>query len=97
MNDYDHFELRRQSDDLVYLFDRVHRKDGSVGYKRRDCDHWIVFDEGFGWVAINDSTGELGGRSWNVPAVTQGDHPPEGEWVSKKGNKSYVYTLVYPR
>jgi len=34
--------------------------------------------------------------SWNVAAQAQGDHPPEGEWVSKKGNKSYVYSLIYP-
>jgi hypothetical protein len=24
----------------------------------------------------------------------QGSEPPEGEWLSKKGNKSYVYELV---
>ncbi len=95
MTKYDHFELHRQSDDVVYRFDRMDREDGSVGYKRRDADLWIVFDEAFGWIAIN-GTGEIGGRSWNVAAQAQGDHPPEGEWVSKKGNKSYVYSLVYP-
>lgn len=97
MNDYGHFELRRQSDELVYHFDRMYREDGSVGYKRRDADLWIVFQEDFGWIAIDESTGEIGGRSWNVLPQAQGDHPPEGEWVSKRGSKSYVYTLIYPR
>lgn len=96
MDDYEHFELRRQSDELVYQFDRMLREDGSVGYKRRDADLWIVFKEGFGWIAIDDS-GEIAGRSWYVPARAQADHPTEGEWVSKKGDKSYVYTLIYPR
>ncbi len=35
------------------------------------------------------------GRPWNVLPQDQGDHPPEGEWVSRKGSKSYVYSLVY--
>ena len=96
MEKYAHFELRRQSDGLVYQFDRRHREDGSVGYQRRDADLWIVFDDDLGWIALDESTGEIGGRSWNVPVRSQGDHPPEGEWVSKKGDKSYVYALVYP-
>ena len=94
--DHTWFELRRQIDGLVYVFDRIHRDDGSIGYKRRDADHWIVFDEGLGWVALNESTGEIGGRPWNVLPQAQGDYPPEGEWVSKKGERSYVYSLVYP-
>jgi hypothetical protein len=35
-------------------------------------------------------------RPWNLyPEDQNPDHPPEWEWVSKKGIKSYVYTLKY--
>lgn len=30
-----------------------------------------------------------------VPPQEQGEYPPEGTWVSRKGPKSYVYELVY--
>jgi hypothetical protein len=96
MANYRYFELHRQSDELVYQFDRMDRADGSAGYKRRDADLWIVLDEDLGWVALDESTGEIAGRSWTVPARAQRDYPPEGDWVTKKGNKSYVYSLIYP-
>ena len=35
------------------------------------------------------------GRPWDVLPSEQGDAPPEGIWVSRKGPKSYVYDLVY--
>ncbi len=95
MDNYDCFELRRLSDDLVYTFDRMTRADGTTGYKRRDGDYWIVFSSGFGWIAVGDEPGGIAGRSWTVLPKDQADHPPEGEWVSKKGVKSYVYRLVY--
>lgn len=45
------FELRRQSDDLVYSFARMVRADGSTGFKRADGDYWIVWKTDWGWVA----------------------------------------------
>ncbi len=95
MGDYSYFELRRKSDALVYQFDRIPRADGRISYKRRDADLWIIRHELFGWCAYDDATGEVMGRSWNTLPADQGDHPPEGEWVSKKGAKSYVYDLIY--
>ena len=95
MNHYDCFELRRLSDDLVYTFDRMQRADGTVAYKRRDADYWIEFSADLGWYAPGAAPGEIAGRSWNVLPSDQGGHPPPGEWVSKKGAKSYVYNLVY--
>lgn len=94
MTSHQHFELRRLSDDTVYQFDRVVRPDGPIGYKRRGKDLWIVHDPVRGWVAFNDD-GTLGGMPWNVWPQEQGEHPPEGEWVSRKGVKSYVYELQY--
>src|SRR5579872_1748247 len=89
------FELRRQSDDLVYSFVRKARPDGTVGYQRQDQDLWIEHRPGWGWVAWDPASQSCSGRPWNVPPAAQGDHPPEGDWVSGKGAKSYVYSLVY--
>ena len=89
------FELRRQSDDLVYTFVRTVRADGAVAYKRRDGDYWIERRAEWGWVAWGYETQSCTGRPWNVLPHDQGDCPPEGDWVSRKGPMSYVYSLVY--
>ncbi len=95
MSDYEHFELRRMSDDLIYQFDRKPMPDGQIGYQRRDQDLWITFRSDWGWVAYDEATQSLMGRVWNVLPQQQGDHLPVGEWVIKKGVKSYVYELRY--
>lgn len=89
------FELRRQSDDLVYSFVRKARPDGTVGYQRQHQDLWIEHRPDWGWVAWDAESQSCTGRPWNVLPAAQGDHPPEGDWVSRKGPKSYVYSLVY--
>lgn len=69
---------------------------GDIEYRRRDKDLWIVLKPDLGWVAYDEERCELMGRPWNVtPNEQTADHPPAGEWVSKKGAKSYVYDLVY--
>jgi hypothetical protein len=90
-----HFALRRQSDDLIYLFDR--QPLGTAhGYRRRDADLWITWQAGFGWGAWDAESGDLQGRPWDMDLDGQTeDHPPEGVWVSRKGAKSYVYVLGY--
>lgn len=95
MGNHDYFELHRQSDDLVYQFDRMVRADGQIGYKRRDKDLWIVHMPRLGWVAYDEKSELAQGRPWDVLPEDQGDHPPPGDWVSKKGAKLYVYELVY--
>ena len=94
-SDHKYFELRRLSDGLVYQFDQMTRSNGEIAYKRRDMDLWIVFTNDLGWVAIDEESRSLSGRPWEVLPQAQGNHPPEGEWVSKKGVKSYVYELKY--
>ncbi|GLH80831.1 hypothetical protein SSBR45G_57400 [Bradyrhizobium sp. SSBR45G] len=94
-NEVVRFELRRQSDDLVYSFTRMHRPDGSIGFKRADGDHWIVWKPDWGWIAWDDGSQSCMGRPWNVLPQHQGAAPPEGDWVSRKAAKSYVYTLVH--
>ena len=95
MSSHSRFELYRLSDGLIYRFNRAVREDGSAGYKREDQDLWIVRSPRFGWVAIDEATGTIMGRPWNTLPQDLGDYPPEGEWVSKKGIKSYVYDLRY--
>lgn len=89
------FELHRPSDGLTYRFRRAVRADGSTGYRREDQDLWIIRSPSHGWVAIDESTGEITGKPWTVLPHDQGNSPPEGEWVSKKGEKSHVYRLRY--
>jgi len=95
MSNYNHFELQRLTDDTVYQFTRMQRPDGSFGYKRKDKDLWIIRDSRLGWIAQLPEGNEVAGRPWGFLPHEQGNHPPEGEWVSKKGAKSYVYQLVY--
>ncbi|MEM8857886.1 MAG: hypothetical protein AAGD96_06175 [Chloroflexota bacterium] len=96
MVQFNTFTLNRLSDDLVYTFDRQQHPNGETGYKRRDGDYWFLFRPEFGWVAMDPDVGEIQGRPWHIlPQDQSSDHPPEGEWVSKKGAKSYVYKLLY--
>jgi len=95
MTDFEHFQLQRQIDGLVYLFDRMEFDNGRYGYKRRDADLWILNVADSGWIAVDPLTGGIAGRPWSVLPKDQPDHPPEGEWVSKKGVNAYVYVLVY--
>ena len=91
----DVFELRRQSDDLVYTFRKAKTVDGTRRYKRSDGEYWIIQHRDHGWVAWDYETESIMGRPWEAPPEMQADFPPEGDWVSRKGPKSYVYSLVY--
>lgn len=93
---HDHFQLKRRLDGLIYDFDRVEIREGVFGYKRRDQELWINWHQTFGWVAWDGQSDYIGGRPWYVLPDKQLDHPPEGLWISYKGDKSYVYDLVYP-
>ena len=85
------FELRRRSDGLVYHFAR----DGVGVYRRTDRPEMTIqWDPQFGWVARDPETAELAGQPWGVPPAQQVRMPPEGAWVSCKGETSYVYDLV---
>lgn len=95
VNGHQRFELRRQSDGLVYTFVRDQYSDGTFAYKRQDTDLWIIHRPDWGWVAWDEDSNACMGRPWDTLPHQQNDHPPEGDWVSRKGSKSYVYTLVY--
>ena len=73
----------------------MQHENGEVGYKRSDGEYWIVHHADYGWVAWDFESQSVMGRPWEVLPSQQGDHPPEGVWVSRKASKSYVYLLVY--
>ena len=85
------FELRRRRDGLVYVFDRKEPD----RFKRQDGEYWIIRHPELGWVAWDDVAETLHGRPWNIPVAMNMDAPPEGEWVSKKDDTSYVYDLIH--
>ncbi|MBR9764503.1 MAG: hypothetical protein GYB53_13495 [Rhodobacteraceae bacterium] len=89
------FELRRALDGLIYRFDLARDPQGRPGYRRADRDLWIIRHPSLGWIAGSHDGTEIFGRPWDVPPEAQGAAPPEGTWVSRKGDKSYVYTLVH--
>ena len=95
MTDIRCFELRRRLDGLVYRFHRDTGPDGQPAYRREDADLWIVRSDAWGWIAVLPEDGAIAGRPWETLPHEQGDAPPEGVWVSRKGDKSYVYDLVH--
>lgn len=91
------FVLKRQSDGLLYHFERTPGPDGQIGFKRRDGDHWIIWHEELRWIAGAWDSDEVYGRPWDQLARQSKAAPPEGIWVSRKGPKSYVYDLIHLR
>lgn len=89
----DHFELRRRIDGLVYRFAPSAARHGRPAWKRVDLDVFIAWVPERGWRTV-DAAGTVNGRAWDAETQEQGVEPPEGEWISKKADKSYVYDLV---
>ena len=89
------FELRRRVDSLVYLFERMAIADPWPAFRRSDGPYLILRHPRFGWIAGEQGKDEIYGRPWNMVPGEQTDVPPEGIWVSRKGDKSYVYALVH--
>ena len=82
----------RRVDGLTYEFVRAGEADGFPLYKRADLGIWCRRLPDFGWAVCNDS-GEVSSRPFGEAGF--GALPPEGVWVSLKGDRSYVYDLVH--
>ncbi|MBF6078134.1 hypothetical protein IU498_26250 [Nocardia beijingensis] len=81
----------RRMDGLTYEFARDGETHGFPSYKRVDMDLWCRRLPDFGWVVCSAS-GEVSSRPFDDSG--RGDLPPEGVWVSREGDRSYVYDLI---
>lgn len=81
----------RRTDGLTYVFARDGDAHGFPSYRRVDLNLWCRRLPGFGWVVCSDS-GEVFSRPFDDDG--NGELPPEGVWVSRKGDRSYVYELI---
>jgi hypothetical protein len=88
-----HFKFVRRLDGVSYRFELSAPREGYPAWKRADVDLWLTRLPRSGW-CVMDARGDITSRPWNVEIADQGKEPPEGEWLSKKGDKSYVYDLV---
>jgi hypothetical protein len=92
--------FKRASDQLVYRFNKSTAMfNDRPKWAREDKNEIVViWDAKWGWiVAIEDSDTQpmLVSVPWNVHKEEQDEYPPEGPWVSKLGEKSYVYHLSF--
>ena len=101
MGNHGKFRFRRLHDGLEYDFHLQSGRAKESVYVRSDMAVNIVYDQDFGWSVWDDSdlrnSRVLVGRVWEIPVKEQQDYPTEGVWVSRKGDRSYVYVLEYPK
>ncbi len=89
-------EMHRCSDGAVYRFlPAPAGEDGLPRFKRADKEVWILRHPDFGWIVWDGTDGSLMSRPWDIAIKDQGELPPEGDWVSRKGANSFVYRLVF--
>lgn len=88
-------EMRRLSDGAIYRFHPASADEhGNARFKRADKDVWMTRDADLGWIVRDETDNSLMSRPWDVAPKDQGDAPPRGVWVSRKGANSFVYELV---
>jgi hypothetical protein len=86
--------FRRKIDGHSYRFLPCETRGSYPVWKRQDADVWIAFAKGHGWACV-DAAGVLLAIPWGISLAAMPQFPPEGDWVSKKANASYVYELLY--
>lgn len=87
------FYFRRRVDGLVYQFNPSPPVNGRSAWKREDLDLWVTQNSRLDWVCI-DEKGFVLAIPWQFE-LKQSSLPPSGEWISKKGDRSYAYDLVF--
>jgi hypothetical protein len=88
------FEFRRRIDLRTYRFYPCEPINGQPTWKREDADLWVTKIEGLGWVCI-DKEGNICGTPQYTDFNEMEKSPSPSVWISKKGDKSYTYDLIY--
>ena len=83
--------FQRRPDGVIYDFAATGMADGYPAYKRVVVDLWCRRLPEFGWSVCADSGAVLGRP---LASAGQGALPPEGMWVSAKGDQAYVYDMT---
>ena len=87
------YEFRRRIDGLTYRFAPTQPRSGRPAWLRVDLPLSLTWTPEQGW-NVSDEEGLVLSLPWDLDRATQGLLPPETAWVSRKGDKSYVYDLV---
>ncbi|MEH3142375.1 MAG: hypothetical protein PGN37_19800 [Mycobacterium kyogaense] len=82
----------RRVDGVTYDFVRDGQACGYPSFRRAGTDLWCRRLPDFGW-AVCDEAASVSSRPFGDAG--RGDLPPEGVWVSYKGDRSYVYDLIH--
>ncbi len=80
----------RCGDGLTYEFVRAGAAYGYPAYRRGGSDIWCRRLPDYGW-AVSAESGVVLSRPFDDAG--RGAQPPTGVWVSRKGEKSYIYHL----
>lgn len=91
--DQSSLRFRRKSDGLCTHFHPCDAINDHPAWKRSDGPVWLANIDGFAWVCV-DEDHHVCAIPWAVAPADMGAMPPKGDWVSKKGDKSYVYELL---
>ncbi len=86
------FEFRRRLDGRVYRFVPAEDRDGRRAWRRVDLPLSLAWTHERGWT-VTDEDGLVLSAPWDFDKALQGALPPETIWISRKGDKSYVYEL----
>jgi hypothetical protein len=87
-------QFQRRVDGATHHFTRAGTAYGYPAYRRTDDPSlWCRRLPDFGWSVCTDP-GHVLARSFAEPG--RGQLPPEGMWVSGKGDRAYVYDLTMP-
>lgn len=86
-------EFHRVFDGLIYRFQKAVAVTGELRYLREDGQVQLLRHKDYGWIVTDLTEIPLLSRHWTLLPEHQTTLPPEGDWVSQKGAKSYVYTM----
>lgn len=87
------FEFRRRLDGVTYRFTPAPSESGRPAWRRTASPLSLAWTPERGWT-VSDEHGVVLSAPWDVDRMAQGPLPPETVWVSRKGDKAYVYDLV---